>query len=161
MINSILFKPNPEFISTVKSAIPIRKLFKTKFLTMSYISVWLMFCINISCGLAIISQEKSLLLNLKYTEIAFLLSITALMNIFGRIGFSTLSDKIGRKAVYHFVCTFGILAALFCFTQNPVLSLFRHIHLRTCISGQISHVYHLCLANILEKNLCQPFMLSL
>lgn len=82
-----------------------------------------MFCINISCGLAIISQEKSLLLNLNFTDIAFILSMTALMNILGRIGFSTLSDKIGRKAVYHFVCTFGILAALFCFTQNPALSL--------------------------------------
>lgn len=122
-ISLLLFKPNPELISTVKTAIPVKKLVKTKFMSFSYISVWLMFCINISCGLAIISQEKSLLLNLKFTDIAFILSVTALMNILGRIGFSTLSDWIGRKAVYHFVCTFGILAALFCFTQNPALSL--------------------------------------
>lgn len=123
LVSLLLFKPNSEFISTAKTAIPIKKFIKTKFMTLSYISVWLMFCINISCGLAIISQEKSLLLNLKFTDIAFILSVTALMNILGRIGFSTLSDKIGRKAVYHFVCTFGILAALFCFTQNPILSL--------------------------------------
>lgn len=122
-VTSLLFKPNPAFISTIYTAVPIRDLVKSKFLTLSYISVWLMFCINISCGLAIISQEKGLLLGLKFTDIALILSITAVMNILGRFGFSTLSDKIGRKAVYHFICSFGILAALFCFTGNPIISL--------------------------------------
>lgn len=122
-VSAYIFRPNPAFISTIYTAIPIRDLVKSKFLTLSYISVWLMFCINISCGLAIISQEKSLLLGLNFTDIALILSITAVMNILGRFGFSTLSDYKGRKAVYHFICSFGILAALFCFTGNPVVSL--------------------------------------
>lgn len=122
-VTSLLFKPNPEYISTKTTAVPVKDLIKTKFCTLSYVSVWLMFCINISCGLAIISQEKGLLLNLGFTDIALILSITAVMNILGRFGFSTLSDKIGRKAVYHFICSFGILAALFCFTGNPTISL--------------------------------------
>lgn len=122
-LSNCLFKPDPRYVSTIYTAIPIKNLLKNKFLTMSYISVWLMFCINISCGLAIISQEKGLLLNLGFTDIALILSITAIMNILGRFGFSTLSDYKGRKAVYHFICSFGILAALFCFTGNPALSL--------------------------------------
>ena len=122
-LTSYMFRPNPTFISTIYTAVPIKNLFKSKFLTLSYISVWLMFCINISCGLAIISQEKGLLLSLKFTDIALILSVTAIMNILGRFCFSALSDKIGRKAVYHFICSFGILAALFCFTGNPIISL--------------------------------------
>lgn len=125
-ISNYLFKPDERYISTSTNAIPIKNLVKNEFFTLSYISVWLMFCINISCGLAIISQEKSLLLNLDFKEIALILSITAVANILGRFGFSTLSDYKGRKAVYHFICSFGILAALFCFTGNPALSLTRH-----------------------------------
>ena len=122
-LTSWAFKPDPTYVSTIYTAIPIKSLIKNKFITLSYISVWLMFCINISCGLAIISQEKALLLGLKFTDIAIILSATAIMNILGRFSFSALSDKIGRKAVYHFICSFGILAALFCFTGNPIISL--------------------------------------
>lgn len=110
---SWLYKPNPIFISTVHTAIPYRYLIKDVFLTKKYLSVWLMFCINISCGLALISQEKSLLLNLGFKEIAVLMSATAVFNILGRFGMSTASDKIGRKAAYHWVCSLGIVAA-FC-----------------------------------------------
>lgn len=123
LLANCLFKPDKKHVSTMQTVVPIRQLLKNKLFTMSYASVWLMFCINISCGLAIISQEKTLLLNLGFVDIALFLSITAVMNILGRFGFSTLSDYKGRKAVYHFICSFGILAALFCFTGNPVLSL--------------------------------------
>ena len=85
-------------------------------------SIWFMFAVNISCGLAIISQEKGLLGALGITAIAAVLSGTALANSGGRLGFSTLSDRIGRKASYHFVCSFGILGALFCVTGSPVMS---------------------------------------
>ena len=95
---SWLFKPNPAFISTVYTAIPIKTLVKFTFLTKQYISVWLMFCINISCGLAIISQEKGLLTGLGFKEIATIMSLTAVFNILGRFGMSTASDHIGRKA---------------------------------------------------------------
>lgn len=120
---SWLYKPNPIFISTVHTAIPYKYLIKDVFLTKKYLSVWLMFCINISCGLALISQEKSLLLNLGFKEIAVLMSATAVFNILGRFGMSTASDKIGRKAAYHWVCSLGIIAAFLCFTQNPILAL--------------------------------------
>ena len=120
---SWIYRPNPIYISTIYTAIPYRDLIKSTFLTKRYISVWLMFCINISCGLALISQEKSLLLNLGFKEIAILMSATAVFNILGRFGMSTASDHIGRKAAYHWVCSCGIIAAFLCFTQNPYLAL--------------------------------------
>lgn len=85
-------------------------------------AIWFMFMTNISCGLAIISQEKGLLTALGISAIAMILSGTALSNAAGRLGFSSISDKIGRKAAYHFVCSFGILGAVFCITGNPALS---------------------------------------
>lgn len=120
---SWLYKPNPIYISTIYTAIPYKDLVSTIFFSKKYISVWLMFCINISCGLALISQEKGLLLNLGFKEIAILMSTTAVFNILGRFGMSTASDKIGRKAAYHWVCSLGIIAAFLCFTQNPYLAL--------------------------------------
>ena len=86
-------------------------------------AIWFMFMVNISCGLSIISQEKGLLTGLGIGAIGAILSGTALANAGGRLGFSSLSDRIGRKASYHFVCSFGILGALFCLTGNPTLSI--------------------------------------
>ena len=120
---SWLFKPNPVFISTVYTAVPISTLVKHTFLTKQYISVWLMFCINISCGLAIISQEKGLLTGLGFKEIATIMSLTAVFNILGRFGMSTASDHIGRKAAYHWVCSLGILASFMIFTGYSWLAL--------------------------------------
>ena len=101
-------------------------------------AIWFMFMINISCGLAIISQEKMLLLGLGIASVAAILSGTALSNAGGRIGFSTLSDKIGRKASYHFVCSFGIMGALFCITGNPVMSVIGILLCEAAYGGNFS-----------------------
>lgn len=101
-------------------------------------SIWFMFAVNISCGLSIISQEKSILSALGITAIAAILSGTALSNSGGRLGFSTLSDKIGRKAAYHFVCSFGILGALFCVTGSPVLSVLGILLCEAAYGGNFS-----------------------
>lgn len=101
-------------------------------------AIWFMFMANISCGLAIISQEKMLLLGLGIASVAAILSGTALSNAGGRIGFSTLSDKIGRKASYHFVCSFGIMGALFCITGNPVMSVIGILLCEAAYGGNFS-----------------------
>ena len=120
-LSSWLYKPNPIFISTIYTAVPYKNLWKTKFLTKEYISIWFMFFVNITCGLALISQEKGLFLNAGYTAIASLMAATAVANIGGRFGMSTASDYIGRKGSYNVICTVGILGAFLCYTQNPVL----------------------------------------
>lgn len=119
--SSWLYKPNPAYISTKYTAIPYKILIKTKFLTKEYISIWFMFFINITCGLALISQEKMLFQNAGYTAIAALMAATAIANVGGRFGMSTASDYIGRKGSYNIICTVGILGAFLCYTQNPVL----------------------------------------
>lgn len=101
-------------------------------------SVWFMFMVNISCGLAIISQEKGLLTALGVSSIAMVLSGTALSNAGGRLGFSSLSDKIGRKAAYHFVCSFGILGAVFCITGSPTLSVIGILLCEAAYGGNFS-----------------------
>lgn len=101
-------------------------------------SIWFMFMTNISCGLAIISQEKGLLTALGISAIAMVLSGTALSNAGGRLGFSSISDKIGRKAAYHFVCSFGILGAVFCITGSPVLSVIGILLCEAAYGGNFS-----------------------
>ena len=96
-------------------------MWKTKFLTKEYISIWFMFFVNITCGLALISQEKGIFQEAGFTAIAALMAGTAVANVGGRFGMSTASDYIGRKASYHWIASLGILGAFLCYTQNPVL----------------------------------------
>ena len=78
-------------------------MFKNK----TFIGIWLIFYINIHCGLMLISYEKQLLNNtfvgVSYlaTLIAVVPSVTAVCNALGRIGYSTISDKMkDRSFVY-------------------------------------------------------------
>ncbi len=75
-----------------------------------FIGIWLMFFINIHCGLMIISYEKQIL-NIAFAASASLAviisvipSLTAAFNALGRIGYSTLSDKLKeRNTVYKII----------------------------------------------------------
>lgn len=145
-LSSWLYKPNPAYISTIYTAIPYKNLWKSKFLTKEYISIWFMFFINITCGLALISQEKGLLLGSGFTAIAMLMSLTAIANVSGRFGMSTASDKIGRKAAYHWVCSLGILGAFLCYTQQPILLLIGILFCEFSYGGNFS-----CLPSLLAK----------
>jgi len=60
---------------------------------------------------------------LGFKEIATIMSLTAVFNILGRFGMSTASDKIGRKAAYHWVCSLGILASFMIYTGYAWLAL--------------------------------------
>ena len=142
----LLFKPNPAYISTEYTVAKYRDLLKSVFLQKSYISIWFMFFINISCGLALISQEKGLLQTAGFVMIATLMSLTAAANIGGRFGMSTLSDYIGRKASYHYVCSLGILGAFLCYTQNPILLVIGILFCEFSYGGNFS-----CLPSLLAK----------
>ena len=109
-------------------------------------AIWFMFMVNISCGLSIIAQEAALLGILGIPFIAGILAMTALANSGGRLGFSSLSDKIGRKASYHFVCSFGMLGALFCITGNPVMAVIGIFLCEAAYGGNFS-----CLPSLLAK----------
>ena len=145
-ISCILFKPNQAYISTEYTVAKYKDLLKSVFLTKEYISIWFMFFINITCGLALISQEKGLLQAAGFTIIATLMSLTAIANISGRFGMSTLSDYIGRKASYHYVCSLGILGAFLCYTQNPILLIIGILFCEFAYGGNFS-----CLPSLLAK----------
>ncbi len=75
-----------------------------------FIGIWLMFFINIHCGLMLITYEKQLL-NVTFALSASLAaivsivpSVTAACNALGRIGYSTISDKMkDRSLVYQII----------------------------------------------------------
>jgi OFA family oxalate/formate antiporter-like MFS transporter len=85
-----------------------------------FIGIWLMFYINITCGLALISQEKDILKgvlhNLNYSEaeiigmVSLVLAVDAAFNTIGRLGFSTLSDHLKkRETAYKIIFAMSIV----------------------------------------------------
>lgn len=80
----------------------------------SYIGIWLMFYINITCGLAIISQEKMIVKCVGLGAYAGLIStISAIFNAGGRLGFSAWADKMkDRNTVYKMIFTLSIVFTL-------------------------------------------------
>ena len=75
------------------------------FLDVKFIGIWLVFYINIACGLALISFEKSIYKALGLGSVAALLcTITGLLNAGGRLGYSALGDKMkSRNTIYKII----------------------------------------------------------
>ena len=78
----------------------------------SYIGIWLMFYINITCGLAIISQEKMIVKCVGLGAAAGIIStISTLFNAGGRLGFSAWADKLkDRNTIYKLIFTLSIVS---------------------------------------------------
>lgn len=81
-----------------KSGIGV-SMFKNK----QFVGIWLMFFINIHCGLMIIPNERQILTKVFAASaalpiiISLVPSLTAGANALGRIGFSTLSDRLDQR----------------------------------------------------------------
>lgn len=71
----------------------------------NYIGIWLMFYINITCGLALISQEKMIVKCIGLASYAGILStISAVFNAGGRLGFSAWADTMkDRNTIYKLI----------------------------------------------------------
>lgn len=88
----------------------------------TFLGIWLMFFINIHCGLALITYEKQILkttfagMEVLTMMVALIPSITAAFNALGRIGYSTISDKLKeRNTIYKiiFITSITITALAF------------------------------------------------
>ena len=99
-------------------------IFKNK----TFVGIWLMFYINIHCGLMIIAYERQIL-NIFFSTsvllpslIAIIPSLTAGANALGRIGYSTISDKLSqRNYIYKVIFISSIITAMcayFCSTYQ-------------------------------------------
>lgn len=76
----------------------------------TFVGIWLIFFLNIHCGLMLITYEKQILnatfagLSVLTMIISFVPSVTAACNALGRIGYSTISDRMkDRSLVYQII----------------------------------------------------------
>ncbi len=67
----------------------------------TYLKIWFIFYLNITCGLALIAFEKSIGISVGVVDIGILSSLTALFNTMGRFGYSTMSDFMVRKEMVY------------------------------------------------------------
>ena len=79
-----------------------------------YIMIWIIFYLNITCGLALISFEKSISLYAGITSVGILSSLTAFFNTAGRFCYSTASDFMSNKTwVYITIFITSCLSVIF------------------------------------------------
>ena len=95
-----------------KNSIKIIDAIKT-ICNMTYIKIWTIFYINITCGLALIAFEKDLGLQANIANIGMLAALTALFNTIGRFGFSTASDYLKDKSMIYVIIFILSLLAVF------------------------------------------------
>jgi OFA family oxalate/formate antiporter-like MFS transporter len=125
-IGSLLIK-KPNGCSAIKGdKINFKNAFKI-ILNKQYLAIWFVFFINITCGLALISQEKTILSYIGLAgSLAIIASLTAAFNSIGRFGYSTLSDKVkDRGSIYVIIflssallCTF---VSVFAFNNVQII----------------------------------------
>jgi len=98
-------------VEAEKSEHPIKDFF-SKFLIFknkTFIGVWIVFYINITCGLAIISNDKALIKLIGLAP-ALILSICAIFNAGGRFVYATLADGLkDRNTMYKIILTSEIV----------------------------------------------------
>ena len=87
----------------------IMEVLKTKPIS-NYIGIWLMFYINITCGLALISQEKMIVKCIGLAASAGIIStVSAIFNAGGRLGFSAWADTMkDRNTIYKLIFILSI-----------------------------------------------------
>ena len=79
-----------------------------------FISIWIFFFLNITCGLALIPIASPLMTELKVkpTLIALVVSIMGIFNGAGRLVIAALSDKFNKRVtMYYFVFALSMLTA--------------------------------------------------
>lgn len=77
----------------------------------TFIGIWLIFFINITCGLMLISQEKYIVKAIGLAAMVGLISsITAIANAGGRLGFASWGDKMkDRNSIYKIIFILSIV----------------------------------------------------
>ncbi|KGR79434.1 OFA family MFS transporter [Ureibacillus manganicus] len=106
----ILKKPAGSEVESVQAqSFSYRKVLTNR----TFIGIWLMFYINITCGLALIAQEKGILAFIGFGAIGLVSSLTAVFNAGGRIAFSAWGDRLkDRNSIYKIIFISSISAIL-------------------------------------------------
>ncbi|MCL2253293.1 MAG: MFS transporter, partial [Lachnospiraceae bacterium] len=79
-----------------------------------FILLWLIIFLNITCGLALISQEKQIYNLIGVSSMAVVVlycSINAISNVAGRLGLASWQDSLKKKHIpYFLMATFSLIA---------------------------------------------------
>ena len=88
----------------------------------NYIGIWIMFHINITCGLALISQEKMIVKCIGMASFVGIIStISAIFNAGGRLGFSAWADKLkDRNTIYKLIFILSIAFTALVLATNGI-----------------------------------------
>ncbi len=89
---------------------------------MNYVGIWLMFYINITCGLALISQEKMIVKCLGLAAFVGVIStLSAVFNAVGRLGLSAMADKMkDRNTMYKIIFIGSIVLTALVIVTNGI-----------------------------------------
>ena len=111
-VGHLLLKKPADWVEPQKKAKGdnIFKTIKSKPIT-NYIGIWFMFYINITCGLALISQEKMIYKCVGLAaSVGVLSTVSAIFNAGGRLGFSAWADKLkDRNTIYKLIFILSIV----------------------------------------------------
>jgi OFA family oxalate/formate antiporter-like MFS transporter len=112
--------------------------------TRRFYYLWIMLFINVTCGIAILSAAKPLAqesIGLSTAEAAALVGVLGLFNGFGRIGWASVSDYIGRPNTY---TTFFVLQVVLFFilphTSSVILFQVMLAIVYTCYGGGFASI---------------------
>jgi OFA family oxalate/formate antiporter-like MFS transporter len=112
--------------------------------TSRFYYLWIMLFINITCGIAILSAAKPLAqesIGLSTAGAAALVGVMGLFNGFGRIGWASISDYIGRPNTYTtFFVLQIILFALLPHTSTHILFTIMLAVVYTCYGGGFASI---------------------
>ena len=106
-----VIETNDEF----KKSLKIREIIFTK----KFMLLWLLFFLNIACGLALISQEKQIYIDIEQlgitsiSTIVLYCSIGAIMNLVGRLSMASWQDKLKQKHTPYYVMAAASLIVCF------------------------------------------------
>ena len=79
----------------------------------TYLKIWFVFYINITCGLALIAFEKNIAIAVGIGAVGLLSSLTAFFNTAGRFGYSTMSDYTENKqTIYKILLSSSVIVML-------------------------------------------------
>ncbi|HKM04864.1 MAG TPA: OFA family MFS transporter [Lachnospiraceae bacterium] len=115
----LLKKPEGWVEDHGKSNFKVSHLFKNP----KFIGIWIVFYINITCGLAIISQEKDIMeaVGLSIATIAAISSVSAIFNALGRLGYASISDKVkDRSTMYKIIFTISVVVCGIAILTNSI-----------------------------------------
>ena len=119
MVSTLMFKKIPFNLKDKINTAKIRDIICTK----KYAAIWLMFCANITCGLAFIANEAPMLRTFGFglVSIGLISSLSSVFNSLGRFGFAALSDWKGREFAYFVIFGISVLACILNLSYAPII----------------------------------------